>query len=166
MEAKKNKTTNINNESLATKKLNEVQHEKSNQSSAATEINEHVNCKLPTRSTKSLRKTSAYSIFRTEELARLKNQVKNLSGREILKIVGKNWSEIKDDPKSKIYYERAEEENKKRIESKVIEPKIKQFKKRLSQPMILSKYFHLFIGSGKKTKLEKIESEGSDNLEP
>ena len=61
------------------------------------------------------RKESGYTMFRREEMGKLKTQVPKISGRELLRQVGHNWSKIKDTPEAKIYFDRADEENKKMI---------------------------------------------------
>ncbi len=89
------------------------------------------------------RKLSAYFIFMREEVVKLKSQLKNLSGPELLRLIGKKWTEIKEDPiQFKVYFDKAEEENKRIIKSLNEQPKINiSKKKKQPQKMVLSKIF-------------------------
>ncbi len=58
-------------------------------------------------------------MFMIDEISKLKKQIPNISGKELMKLVGKNWSTIKNEESSQIYYEQAENETKKKIKNNI-----------------------------------------------
>lgn len=57
---------------------------------------------------------SSYMIFCAEERLKIKSEIPELSSKDILRELGKRWSEIKDDEEKMSYYKSKAEEDKER----------------------------------------------------
>jgi hypothetical protein len=79
-------------------------------------------------------------MFRRDEIVKLKSRIPNISGKELIRLVGHHWSKIKETPEAQVYMNLAEEENK-----KIVVPdksrKIKTKRRQPSGEIKLSKYF-------------------------
>ncbi len=78
-------------------------------------------------------------MFRRDEIVKLKSRIPNISGKELIRLVGHHWSKIKETPEARVYMDLAEEENKKIVVDK--SRKIKAKKRQPSGEIKLSKDF-------------------------
>jgi hypothetical protein len=145
MEGNKIKVTKLTgfskNKYLSKENYKELQKEPEDQSKETN--NTQNNIKIKEGNSKNVRNVTAYSIFRKQEMTRLKNETPMMSGRELFRLVAKLWTKIKDDPSSKQYYDQAQEETIKNFESNKKMPKQNVKKTKKPEPIQLS-IFYLF----------------------